>query len=87
MEVPSWSSMDQKQRIMAIAGGVVLLVAIVLIVRSLLGGGGSAPTPPPAEVVEAMDQASKDGTFKAPPPEKEEVPELQPGEGRGLRPE
>lgn len=83
MEMPKWSEMDQKQRIMAIAAGVVGLLAILLIARGLLGGGGDA-APPPPEAIQSLQSAVDEGLFKEPPPSKE--PEVVKPEGSGKRP-
>jgi hypothetical protein len=78
MEMPNWNQMDQKQRIMAIGGGVVLLIAVVLIARGLFGGGPAPEVDPAA--VQGLGTAVQDGTIKAQPPnpENEEDPNAPP---------
>ncbi|MBX3361573.1 MAG: hypothetical protein KF912_05255 [Phycisphaeraceae bacterium] len=78
MDIPRWSDMDQKQRIMSIGGGVLLLIAIVLIARGLFGGGAAEPVDPAA--VQGLGTAVQDGTIKLQPPnpENEESPDAPP---------
>lgn len=66
MDIPSWAGMDQKQRIMAVGGGVALLLAIVLIARALFGG--EAPEPIDPSTIQGIQGAVGDGTIKTPPP-------------------
>lgn len=83
MEMPNWNQMDQKQRIMAIGGGVVLLIAVVLIARGLFGGPAPAPIDPAA--MKGVQGAVDDGTIKAVPPV-DEPEDLAPVQRKGAVP-
>lgn len=83
MDIPRWNDMDQKQRIMAIGGGVVLLIAIVLIARGLFGGPAPEPIDPSA--MKGVQGAVNDGTINAAPPV--DAPEdLEPVQRKGAVP-
>ncbi|QYK47399.1 MAG: hypothetical protein KF838_11485 [Phycisphaeraceae bacterium] len=80
MDIPRWSDMDQKQRILSIGGGVLLLIAIVLIARGLFGGGAAEPVDPAN--AQGIQSAVNDGTIKVPPPNPENEETGEPGGGK-----
>ncbi len=83
MDIPTWGGMDQKQRIMAIGGGVVLLIAVVMIARAMFGGGPKSTIDPKA--ITGIQSAVEDGTIKAPPPVAEPE-DLEPIQRKGAVP-
>lgn len=90
MQMPQWSEMDQKQRIMLVGSVVVLVAAVGLIGRSLLGGGGGGTVETPPAAVEAINASAAAKDIKPPPeltPQDIAIDEVPEGSKKGVQPE